>query len=457
MGTLDNHRALIVGAGADLPDTVTDAQGLAAILLDPSRCNFPAANVTLLTAGQAQRRNILDALDQLAASAAADATVILYFSGHGYNAQSFIGSSFFLMPNGYAIDDLPGTAISGRELADRLAAIKAGRLLLLLDCCHAGGIADARLPGVTFARSPMPPEAQALFARGSGRIAISSSRADEIALAGQPYGLFTRALLECLAGQGVSKLDGCVRALDLALYAREKVPAWSQERQHPLADIDQADNFVVAYYANGAREPRPLDLPPLAQAASKPQAGVTIGSVNVSQSQGVTIAPTGPITQNFGPMTNTGGGDANTGSGDIVHGDKADARHSQGFIYKPTGPITHNKIDTGGGAYVGGNVQTGGDFVGRDQVTAGGSSDDGSAGAPAMSPQALQLYALLTGGAFELDDLEDLAFRLNIEWGSLAGGTIAAKARSLTRACAKTDRLPDLEAVIKEVRPNLIP
>lgn len=41
MELIVNNRAL-VGVGADLPDTVTDVEGLAGILRDPSRCQYPA-------------------------------------------------------------------------------------------------------------------------------------------------------------------------------------------------------------------------------------------------------------------------------------------------------------------------------------------------------------------------------------------------------------------------------
>ena len=53
-----NH-ALIVGVGADLPMTVTDAQGVAAILADPARCGFDPAHVGVPTGPDATRERIL--------------------------------------------------------------------------------------------------------------------------------------------------------------------------------------------------------------------------------------------------------------------------------------------------------------------------------------------------------------------------------------------------------------
>jgi hypothetical protein len=43
------NRILIIGVGADLPMTVTDAKGIASILSNPARCSFAPANVRVLT------------------------------------------------------------------------------------------------------------------------------------------------------------------------------------------------------------------------------------------------------------------------------------------------------------------------------------------------------------------------------------------------------------------------
>jgi uncharacterized caspase-like protein len=135
-------RALIVGAGADLPNTVDDAQGLAEILKDPERCAYQPDQVELLTDEAADRSGILAGLDKLAKRVDEKSTVVIYFSGHGYYVKSTVGKTYFLMPFGYNIDDLSETAISGSEFVDKLKAIKAQKLLLLLDCCHAGGMTD---------------------------------------------------------------------------------------------------------------------------------------------------------------------------------------------------------------------------------------------------------------------------------------------------------------------------
>jgi hypothetical protein len=256
--TFTHGHACIIGVGGDLPNTVDDAIGLAKILNDPERCAYPKEQVRLLTQEQATQDDILTALDQLTQTTTTDSTVIIYFSGHGYQVISSMGEAYYLMPFGYDPTKLYKTAISGTELTTKLRAIPAKKLLLLLDCCHAGGLGNASTLQYEAEKSPLPPEAQSLFAEGKGRVVIASSQADEQSWAGKPYSAFTLALIEALAGRGVAKKDGYVRVADLALYAREVVPRRTHNRQHPILNFDQADNFELAYYAGGEAEPKEL-------------------------------------------------------------------------------------------------------------------------------------------------------------------------------------------------------
>lgn len=247
--------ALLIGAGGDLPGTVEDARGLAGLLLDPGRCAYPPAQVHCLTAEQATRVTVLAALSVLAA-VPATATVVVYFSGHGYRVGEAGAAQYYLLPYGYDLNRLAATAVSGAEFTAALRAIPAARLLVLLDCCHAGGVGEAKAGGPVLQRAALPGEAQQWLAEGRGRVLIASSREDELSYAGRPYSAFTLALLEGLCGVGVARADGYVRVADVALHAREAVPGRTQGRQHPILHFEQADNFVLAYYAGGETQPK---------------------------------------------------------------------------------------------------------------------------------------------------------------------------------------------------------
>ena len=248
--------ALLIGAGADLPFTIDDARGIADILKDPERCAYPASQVELLVGDAAHRQAVLDALDHLAEVADESSTVVVYFSGHGYHATTPIGEAYFLIPFGVQKERLKDTAISGSEFASRLQDICSKKLLLLLDCCHAGGIGLAK--GLELAKSPLPQEALEILKQGKGRVIIASCIESELSYGGKPYSAFTLALIEALSGQGASKQDGFVRAADLAMYAREKVPGRTKGRQHPILHFEEADNFEIAFYAGGETEPKGL-------------------------------------------------------------------------------------------------------------------------------------------------------------------------------------------------------
>jgi hypothetical protein len=285
MTTFDRGHALVVGVGSDLPGTVGDAQALAQVLTSQGRCAYPPGQVDLLTGPAATRQGVLSGLDRLAGMDD-DATVVVYYSGHGYRVTSSMGASYFLLPHGYDQDDLVGTCISGAEFTQRLRAIRARKLLVLLDCCRAGGIGEPKAPGLTFVKSPLPPEAEAILAAGQGRVIIASSREDELSYAGEPHSAFTIVLLESLSGTGVDVKDGYVRVSDLALHAREVVPKRTFDKQHPTIKFHQADNFAVAYYAAGAKEPQPLTFPfdPKTAAVPEPPAHIDLRGARVGGS-----------------------------------------------------------------------------------------------------------------------------------------------------------------------------
>lgn len=244
--------AVVVGIGADLPVTVRDATAVANLLRDPSRCAYPSSQVRLLTGDHARREHIWDALDWLAGQASSETTAVVYFSGHGIEIPDY-----YFLPFGYDLTRLDDTCILGTTFTKKLRAIQARKLLVLLDCCHAGGIGEAKAPGV---KSPLPPLAVEMLGQGSGRVIIASSRKDEVSLTGNPYSIFTIALLEGLAGYGVFERDGYARVLDTAMWVGRKVPERSSDLQHPIVKVSNLeDNFALAYYAAGAKEPIKLD------------------------------------------------------------------------------------------------------------------------------------------------------------------------------------------------------
>ncbi|NEU81350.1 caspase family protein [Nostoc sp. UIC 10630] len=243
--------AVVIGIGADLPVTVDDATAIAHFLNNPACCAYPHNQVRLLTEDAANRESILSSLDWLANTAEPNATAIVYFSGHGLETPDY-----YLMPFGYDIKNLESTAISGQLFSEKLRSIQTRQLLVLLDCCHAGG--QAQIKGAV--KSPLPPTTIDELKKHSGRVIIASSRKDEVSWTGNPYSVFTTSVLEALAGYGAFEQDGFARVLDLALWAGRKVPERTNEKQHPIIKVSNLeDNFAIAWYAGGAKKVQPLE------------------------------------------------------------------------------------------------------------------------------------------------------------------------------------------------------
>ncbi|MEJ5310499.1 MAG: hypothetical protein WHX52_12050 [Anaerolineae bacterium] len=131
---------------------------------------------------------------------------------------------------------------------------------------------------------------------------------------------------------------------------------------------------------------------------------------------------------------------------------------------------TATTINTGGGAYVGGNVTTGGDFVGRDKITIIGDGNvignhnqvavnkPATTGqtptTPAALPDRVRLLSLLTRH-FSLDELNTLCFAVGVNYDELGGSGLTGKARELIGYCERHACMPALLNAGKTLRPEL--
>jgi Caspase domain len=185
-----NGYALVIGVGDDLPVTLQDATALYDVLVDPSRAAYPHEQVQLLIDQDAHRLNVLDAFDRLIeqSNKNPNATVVIYYSGHGGRIKRQDQTTeYFLIPYGYEHSRLAETTISGREFTDKVKAINARTLIVLLDCCHAGGVPALKEPGESFEKAPVPIELIAALETGSGQVVVASSRENEYSYTGNPY------------------------------------------------------------------------------------------------------------------------------------------------------------------------------------------------------------------------------------------------------------------------------
>lgn len=259
-GRFEQGHAVVIGVAhypcvRPLPETVlNDARDLYALLTNPIACGYPTApapNVTLLLDAEATGDRIRAALVDLAARTGPNDTALVFFSGHGAYKGSNSEVQQYILPYDCASDNFTGTAISGAEMTTLLRNIPAGRLLILFDSCHSGGVGEPKgvLPQLKIGLSE---SYYAGLAQGRGRVVIASCRADEYswALEGMNHSLFTHYLLEALQGQAKTLGDGFVRVFDLFRHVADHVPARAEQinaSQHPLFKATAVENdFPIA-------------------------------------------------------------------------------------------------------------------------------------------------------------------------------------------------------------------
>ncbi|MFZ1241752.1 MAG: caspase family protein [Anaerolineae bacterium] len=268
MPTLPNARALVIGianyqAINSLPSTVLkDAQDMADLLVDQSVCGYARANVHLLLDGQATQAAIRQELASLAHGADADSTVLFYISSHGGRIESGPYAGEYLLPvdTRFASDqDLAETAISGTEFTAALRAIPAGKLLVVFDCCHSGGIGQPKDATAPAFKAGLPDSYYDALKAGRGRAILASSRSTEYSwvLTGDTNSLFTKHLLAGLRG-GIAAEDGLIRIFDLFEYLQPRVTG-DRKDQHPIFKAELEENFPVALRLGGQKTTVPRD------------------------------------------------------------------------------------------------------------------------------------------------------------------------------------------------------
>ena len=262
----DRGRALIIGVAnfetvGGLPAAVlNDALDTAETLKSSVYCGYPEANVTILTNNAATLVNIRKALADFAATATTDDTVAIFFSGHGARIGRGAAATSALVPYDCKLTDVAGTTLGEAELSAAIAAIKAPRLIVVIDACHAAGAATLKAGlgehGEDGIYEGFDEKSLQQLARGTGRVVLASSRATEtsLVLGDERNSVFTTAMLSGLKGAATAASDGTIRVFDLFNHVSETVRQSVPGRQHPVFKAsDLEENFPVALALGGTK------------------------------------------------------------------------------------------------------------------------------------------------------------------------------------------------------------
>jgi hypothetical protein len=202
----------------------------------------PPENITLLTNQHATLVDIKRTLGtDLKRKAGQNDTVIIYFAGHGApetdaNSPDGDGLEKYLLLYDADPDDLYTTGLPMREVEGIFQRLAAERVIFIADTCFSGATT-----GRTFStgarRAGVVSEAfLARLSKAKGRVVLAASRANEVSAESDQlqHGVFTYYLLEGLGGRADLDGDRVITIDEIYHYVSEKVPAATQQNQHPV-------------------------------------------------------------------------------------------------------------------------------------------------------------------------------------------------------------------------------
>ncbi len=261
--------ALLIGVGESsysqlsLPVTVKDTQAIYAALIDSELCAYrdDKEHIRVLNDRDATKANILEGLNWLQEKATTDseATIFIYYSGHGgVNEKT---NNYYLLQHDVKPMKLEKTALSALYFTEALRQIEAERLLVVIDSCHAAGMATSKEADLEldedfedFVRVAPPKSLINELARGKGRVVFTSSRGEQKSwIKDESSSIYTYHFLEALQGAGNKPGDTEVRVSNIMNHLGKAVPESAKkinQEQIPQNDTSGED-FVIAKLRGG--------------------------------------------------------------------------------------------------------------------------------------------------------------------------------------------------------------
>lgn len=364
MSIFQQGHALIIGIGNDLPITERDATDIAKVFKDSNKAGYLPENVQVITGKAATKENIIKGLDKIIADTKGvdGATAVIYYSGHGAQVPWLNNEQrYFLVPNNVDFKDID-TFLPSEVFTDKINAIEADKLLVLLDCCHAEGLHSAKdIRGEAQEKSLGKPANTPIVSKlkgGEGKVFIASCKDDEKSYikSGDSNSLFTKHLLTALGGSS-SMGYNYIHILDIVSYLFRMVPYEAKEGlqkdQTPIINFaDKLDaNFFIA--ANNNMATRNMSSTPKTKSLSEieemrknivEQYNVTIHSNDVNNSNNTTNSNNTNNSHNT--TTNT-----TTTTNNTVDGNMINARDGANITinnYNTPPPSTNNSNNNSG-------------------------------------------------------------------------------------------------------------
>lgn len=401
--SFEKGHALVIGVGiykhlphANIPISVADAEAVQGVLHNADLCGYPLGQVTLLHDATAGKQDILSALSALC-QVPEDHTVLMYYCGHG--ADGTDGNYYLTTHESQVAGNrvVAGTGISESELLDALHKIKARRLLLLFNACHSGGISPNLAPEEkpeAFGDLTLPAKSvDALLSTGEGRLIITACRPEQKSWIGTgKLTIFAQALVDGLSGKGyVHNNHGFIGAFGLYEHiyeaVTEAVGKLGKVQEPELTVLRGVGPFAVSLYKGASALGTFDDTEPVVQDAavrtvepgkSQRLFQQVIKTITASGERSVAAGTIKDSTIVTGDHNVVQRGKYNISMGSVqgaVIGDNAQVEQRFSSVDTGGGPYVAGTIDTGGGDAVLDKQEVHGDLTRGDKITTGDISD----------------------------------------------------------------------------------
>lgn len=204
----------------------SDAKTVAEAFQQYSRPLFRSIDVKLVTNAQATAEGVKQGLTWLRKQMTQQDVGVFYFSGHG---QKDAAGRYYLLPVQADVEDLLTTGVSEDDIKRTYENIP-GRLLVILDACHAGAIGGDKRKAVL-----SDDLLRDLATDDYGVVVMAASMGREFSLESNEHrrSYFTVALTEALQGKA-AKTEGAVYLHHLDGYLKDRVKELTKGQQHPV-------------------------------------------------------------------------------------------------------------------------------------------------------------------------------------------------------------------------------
>ncbi len=220
----------------------SDAKSLYGWLISPNGGKYAPARVKLLIDAQATGEGMKKALFEWLGQVLEEDIVIIFFAGHGSPQSPDNPENLFLLPYDVQYDSVATTGFPMWDIETALKRfIKAKRVIVVTDACHAGGVGQsfdfARREGRGINIIPISSNLHNLSKIGDGICIISASDDSQFSQEskkwGGGHGVFTYFLLKGLNGNADYNKDRVVSLGEIIPYLSEQVRRETRNVQTP--------------------------------------------------------------------------------------------------------------------------------------------------------------------------------------------------------------------------------